>query len=98
MPTPDAEDHEVAQELTKAILKVASNLEPRKTSISWFEFEKHKFRNEGCITLELLNEFSEQYTDFFTPADFLILMNDRLIAAHLISHDEYFMPFGIPGD
>ena len=51
-----------------------------------------KFRNEGCITRELLNEFSEQYTDFFTPADFLKLMNDRLIAAHLISNDEYFMP------
>ena len=46
MPTPDAEDHEVAQELTKAILKVASNLEPRKTSISWFE-------NEGCTSSEM---------------------------------------------
>ena len=190
--TPDAEDHKVAEELTKAILKVASSLEPRKTPISWFEFEKHihmlgkkllqwkeclqlartlhlskkdlnaaldhlanfgvihyyphllpdvvfadpqflldkiselvkyhyrlrcdpdprtaaqgglqsypktaiggewkKFRNEGCITLKLLNEFSEQYTDFFTPADFLKLMNDRLIAAHLISNNEYFMP------
>ena len=39
--TPDAEDHKVAEELTKAILRVASSLEPRKTPISWFEFEKH---------------------------------------------------------
>ena len=38
---PDAEDHKVAEELTKAILRVASSLEPRKTPISWFEFEKH---------------------------------------------------------
>ena len=190
--TPEAEDHRVAKELTKVILKVTSSLELRKTPISWFEFEKHKhmlgkkllqwkeclqlarmlhlskndlnaaldhlanfgvihyyphllpdvvfadpqflldkiselvkfhyklrcdpspctttqerlqnypktaiggewkkFRNEGCITLELLKEFSEQYTDFFTPADFLKLMKDRLIAAHLISNDEYFMP------
>ena len=178
--TPDAEDHEVAKELTKEILKVASSLQPRETPISWFEFEKHihklgrkllhwkeclqlakmlhlskkhldaaldhlanfgvihyyphllpdvvfvdpqflldkiselvkyhyklrcdpdphtatqgelqKFRNEGCITLKLLKQFPEQYTDFFTPADFLKLMNDRLIAAHLISDNEYFMP------
>ena len=190
--TPECKDHEVAKELTKEILKVASSLESRKTPISWFEFEKHihklgrkllhwkeclqlarmlylskkdldavldhlanfgvihyyphllpdvvfadpqflldkiselvkfhyklrydpslcattqgrlqnypkraiggewkKFRNEGCITLELLKEFPDEYTDFFTPADFLKLMNDRLIAAHLISNDEYFMP------
>ena len=51
-----------------------------------------KFVTEGCITLKLLEQFSEQYTDLFTPADFLKLMNDRLIAAHLISNDEYFMP------
>ena len=177
---PEAEDREVAEELTKEILKVASCLEPRKTPISWFEFEKHihmsgrkllhwkeclqlarmlhlskkdlnaaldhlanfgvihyyphllpdvvfadpqflldkiselvkfhyklrcdpdphtatrgelqKFRNEGCITLKLLKQFPEQYTNFFTPADFLTLMNDRLIAAHLISDDEHFMP------
>jgi len=38
---PKAEDHEVAKELTKEILKVASSLELRKTPISWFEFEKH---------------------------------------------------------
>ena len=29
--TPDAEDHRVAEELTKAILRVASSLEPRNT-------------------------------------------------------------------
>ena len=178
--TPDTKDRKVAEKLTKAILKVASSLEPRKTPISWFEFEKQihksgrkllhwkeclqlarvlhlsqkdlsaaldhlanfgvihyyphllpdtvfadpqflldkiselvkfyyklrcdpdscigtqgelqKFRNEGCITLKLLKQFPEQYTKFFTSADFLKLMNDRLIAAHLISDDEYFMP------
>ena len=51
-----------------------------------------KFITEGCITLKLLEQFPDQYTDFFTPADFLKLMKDRLIAAHLISNDEYFMP------
>ena len=188
--TPNAEDHRVAEELTKAILKLASSLEPRKTPISWFEFEKNihmsrkkllhwkeclqiarmlhlskkdlnavldhltnfgvihyyphllpdvvfvdpqflldkiselvkfhyklkcdprtttqgglqsypktaiegkwqKFRNEGCITLKLLNEFSEEYTTFFTAADFLKLMKDRLIVTDLIRDNEYFMP------
>ena len=54
--------------------------------------ELQKFRNEGCITLKLLKQFPEQYTNFFTPADFLMLMNDRLITAHLINDDQYFMP------
>ena len=57
--------------------------------------EWREFRNEGCITLELLNlkKFSEHYTDFFTPADFLKLMNDRLIVTQFdSSSDKYFMP------
>ena len=39
--TPNAEDYEVAKELTKEILNIASCLQPRENSISWFEFEKH---------------------------------------------------------
>ena len=54
--------------------------------------EWRKFKNEGCITLELLRQFPEHYTDFFTAADFLKLMKDRLIVTHLIGKDEYFMP------
>ena len=54
--------------------------------------EWREFRNEGCITLKLLKQFPEHYTDFFTPADFLKLMKDRLIVTQLISSDQYFMP------
>ena len=50
-----------------------------------------KFRNEGCISLKLLEQFPAQYTKYFTPADFLKLLNIRLIVTHLISGDEYFM-------
>ena len=54
--------------------------------------EWRKFTNEGCITLKLLRQFPEHYTDFFTAADFLKLMKDRLIVTDLIGEDEYFMP------
>ena len=182
---PGPQDHEVANEITKAIFDIVSSLKPRRTPISWFKFEqliqkmarddnkkrilhrkecltvarllhlskkdldaaldhlasfgvihyyrcllpnivfidpqillnkiselvKHhyklrhdsqfqttiggewrKFVNEGCITLNLLRQFPEHYTDFFTADDFLKLMKDRLIATHLIGEDEYFMP------
>ena len=51
-----------------------------------------EFRNEGCITLELLKQFPEHYTDFFTAADFLKLINDRLIVTQHIGSGKYFMP------
>ena len=54
--------------------------------------EWRKFVNEGCITLDLLRQFPEHYTDFFVAADFLKLMKDRLIVTDLIGKDEYFMP------
>ena len=54
--------------------------------------ELQKFKNEGCITLKLLTHFPDQYTNFFTAAEFLKLMNDRLIVTHFISDEEYFMP------
>ena len=54
--------------------------------------EWRKFVNEGCITLELLRQFPEHYTDFFVADDFLKLMKDRLIVTYLISNNEYFMP------
>ena len=54
--------------------------------------EWRKFANEGCITLKLLKQFPEHYTDFFTPDDFLKLMNDRLIVTQFIGSNEYFMP------
>ena len=57
------------------------------------EGNMREFRNEGCITLELLiNDFPEHYTDFFTAADFLKLINDRLIVTQHISSGKYFMP------
>ena len=54
--------------------------------------EWRKFANEGCITLELLRQFPEHYTNFFTADDFLKLMKGRLIVTDLIGKDEYFMP------
>ena len=54
--------------------------------------EWRKFANEGCITLDLLRQFPEHYTNFFTSSDFLKLMKDRLIVTDLIGKDEYFMP------
>ena len=54
--------------------------------------ELRKFQNEGCITLELLRKIPMQYTDFFTPADLLKLMEDRLIITQHINNDEYLMP------
>ena len=182
---PGPQDHEVADKITEVIFNIASNLEPRKTPISWFKFEqliqklarkyrkrilhwreclqvarllhlsdkyidaaldhlasfgvihyyphllpnivfvdpqllldkiselvKHhyklrhtvdpkttaiggewrEFRNEGCITLELLKKFPKHYTDIFTPAEFLKLMNDRLIVTQFICSNKYFMP------
>ena len=60
------------------------------------EGEMRKFQNEGCITEKLLKQFPEHYTPFFTPADLLKLMKDRLIVAQFISNDEYFMPCLLP--
>ena len=54
--------------------------------------EWRKFASEARITLKLLRQFPEHYTDFFTPDDFLKLMKDRLIVTGLIGKDEYFMP------
>ena len=181
---PGPQDREVASEITKVIFDVVSDLEPRRTPISWFKFEqliqklatnhgkrilrwneclqiarllhlskkdlnaaldhlasfgvihyyphllpdvvfidpqfildkisevvkfhykirydqhshtairgeRKKFINEACITLDLLKQFPEHYTDFFKADDFLKLMKDRLIVTHLIGKDEYFMP------
>ena len=60
------------------------------------EGDLRKFRNEACITIKLLKQFPEGYTAFFTPADLLKLMKDRLIIAQLISIDDYFMPCLLP--
>ena len=183
---PGPQDHEVASEITKVIFDVVSDLEPRRTPISWFKLEQiiqklardhgkrilrwkecfevarllhlskkdldaaldhlasfgvihyyphllpdvvfvdpqfilekisevvkfhfklrcgqhshtairgewRKFISEACITLKLLRkeELSKHYTNFFTAAEFLQLMKDRLIVTDLIGKDEYFMP------
>ena len=185
---PGPQDHEVAGEITKVIFDVVSDLEPRRTPISWFKFEqliqkfakdygkrilclkdclkvarllhlskkdlaaaldhlanfgiihyyphllpdvvfvdpqfildkisevvtfhyklrhdqcsqtairgeRRKFINEACITLDLLKQFPEHYTNFFTADEFLKLMKDRLIVTNLIGKDEYFMPCLLP--
>ena len=37
---PGPQDHEVTREITKVIFDAVSDLEPRKTLISWFKFEQ----------------------------------------------------------
>ena len=75
-------------ELVKHHYKLRHDPEPQ-TAIGG---DWRKFINEGCITLKVLRQFPEHYTNFFTAYDFLKLMKDRLIATHLIGKDEYFMP------
>ena len=75
-------------ELVKFCYKLRHDPNPHTAT----QGESQKFKNEGCITLKLLNQFPDQYTNFFTPADFLKLMNDRLIVTHLIDDKEYLMP------
>ena len=75
-------------ELVKYHYKLRHDPEPQTT----IGGEWRKFTNEGCITLKLLRQFPEHYTDFFTEADFLNIMKDRLIVTHLIGKDDYFMP------
>jgi len=51
-----------------------------------------RFRDEGIITVEFLEEFPKHYVaGVFTPSDLLKLLTDLLIAAHLAG-SEYFMP------
>ena len=75
-------------ELVKFCYKLRHDPDPHTATRG----DLQKFKDEGCITLKLLNQFSDQYTNYFTPADFLKLMNDRLIVTHLIDDEEYFMP------
>ena len=58
--------------------------------------EFRKFRDKGCITLQLLNQFRKHYTELFTPESFLNLMQDRLIMARQIRGDECMMPCLLP--
>ena len=75
-------------DLVKLCYKLRNDPDPYTAT----QGDLQKFKNEGCITLKLLEQFPDQYTNFFTPANFLKLMTDRLIVAHLISNEEYFMP------
>ena len=50
-----------------------------------------RFRDEGIITVEFLQEFPKHYSGVFTPCDLLKLLSARLITAHL-AQSEYFMP------
>ena len=55
---PCCQDHEVASEITKVIFNVVSDLEPRKTPISWFKFEQiiQKLAQDHGIRILHLNE------------------------------------------
>ena len=51
-----------------------------------------RFRDEGIITVEFLQEFPKHYVaGLFTPSDLLKLLRALLITAHLAG-GEYFMP------
>ena len=76
-------------ELVKYHYKLRHTVDPKTAAIGG---EWREFRNEGCITLELLKKFPKHYTDIFTPAEFLKLMNDRLIVTQFLSIHKYFMP------
>ena len=80
---------EKISELVKHHYKLRYTMDPKTAAIGG---EWREFRNEGCITLELLKKFPEHYTDIFTPADFLKLLNDRLIVTQFIGINKYFMP------
>ena len=80
---------EKISELVKHHYKLRYTVDPKIAAIGG---EWREFRNEGCITLELLKKFPEHYTDIFTPADFLKLLNDRLIVTQFIGINKYFMP------
>ena len=80
---------EKISELVKHHYKLRHTVDPKTATIGG---EWREFRNEGCITLELLEKFPKDYTDIFTPADFLKLMNDRLIVTQFIGINKYFMP------
>ena len=55
-----------------------------------------EFRNEGVITIDLLETFQDDYSsDLFTPSDLLRILVYRLIATG-ISRDKYFMPCILP--
>ena len=60
-------------ELVKFHYKLRNNPDPHTAT-------QGKFRN----ALDLLKQFPEQYTDFFTPADFLKLVIDQLITVVLM--------------
>ena len=75
-------------ELVKFHYKLKYTADP-KTPIGG---EWREFRDDGYITLDLLEQFPKSYTNFFTAADFLKLLNDRLIITKLISGDKHFMP------
>jgi len=50
-----------------------------------------KFRDQGVVTLEFLQQFPEHYVpDLFTAADLMLLQHLLILAP--ISGDEYFMP------
>ena len=74
------------------VVKYHYRLRHGADSHSGIEGEWSTFRNEGCISLNLLKQFPKNYTTFFTPPDFLNLMKDRLIVTQSISSDKYFMP------
>ena len=65
----------------------------RGTSSKWL-----KFRDQGIITIDLLETFPAQYvyeSSQFTPIDLLQLLGHRLIVAQ-INETEFFAPFMLP--
>ena len=80
---------EKISELVKHHYKLRYTVDPKTATIGG---EWREFRNEGCVTLELLEKFPEHYNDIFTPADFLKLLNDHLIVTQFIGINKYFMP------
>ena len=89
-------DVQVLLDKVTELVKYHYQLRYNPDSVAATSGELRKFRDEGRITLKLLNQFPEHYTELFTPEGFLKLMQDRLITAQQIGGDEYMMPCLLP--
>ena len=84
------------QKLSKLVAKQyhlrAAMDDPTKAADHAMTGDWQKFRDNGILTLDFLEEFKEHYVDgLFTATDFLILLEKILVISKL-SNDEYFFP------
>ena len=70
----------------------AAMTDPSKAADHAMSGDWQKFRDNGILTLDFLEEFNDHYVEgIFTPNDFLVLLEKLLIISRL-SRSEYFFP------